>query len=107
MLSIEYVLLTILGCSLATWLSRIIPFVILKKFTLSKRIVEFLSFVPVAIMSALWFESLFIQHIGHFPTINFDNLLASIPTVLTAVISKNLLLIVLVGVLTLAIVNYY
>ena len=104
MLSTNYILLTILGCSIVTWLSRILPFVLLKKFDLPKPIIEYLS-VPIVIMSALWFDSLFIQKIGEFPQINYENLLASLPTVLSAIISKSLLVIVVVGIVSLAIIR--
>lgn len=105
MLSTNYVILTILGCTIVTWLSRIVPFILLKKFDLPKPIVEYLSFVPIVIMSALWFNSLFVQRIGEFPEINYENLLASLPTVLSAVISKSLLVIVVVGIFSLAIIR--
>lgn len=106
MLSINYILLTILGCAIVTWLSRIVPFVLLKKFDMPKPLVEYLSFVPIVIMSALWFNSLFIQRIGELPEINYENLLASLPTVVSAIISKSLLVIVVVGILSLAIIRY-
>lgn len=105
MLSTNYVILAILGCAIVTWLSRIVPFILLKKFDLPKPIVEYLSFVPIVIMSALWFNSLFVQRIGEFPEINYENLLASLPTVLSAVISKSLLVIVVVGIFSLAIIR--
>ncbi|WP_314548498.1 AzlD domain-containing protein [uncultured Gemella sp.] len=105
MLYTNYVILTILGCTIVTWLSRIVPFILLKKFDLPKPIVEYLSFVPIVIMSALWFNSLFVQRIGEFPEINYENLLASLPTVLSAVISKSLLVIVVVGIFSLAIIR--
>lgn len=100
--SFKFVLLTIVGCGVVTWLSRILPFVLLKRFSLSKAVIEYLSFVPVVIMSALWFSNLFTPHLGQLPTLNVNNLLASLPTVLAAIISKNLLVIVLVGLLSLA-----
>jgi branched chain amino acid ABC transporter len=106
MLSINYILLTILGCAIVTWLSRIVPFVLLKKFDMPKPLVEYLSFVPIVIMSALWFNSLFIQRIGELPEINYENLLASLPTVVSAIISKSLLVIVMIGILSLAIIRY-
>ena len=105
MLSTNYVILTILGCTIVTWLSRIVPFILLKKFDLPKPIVEYLSFVPIVIMSALWFNSLFVQRIGEFPEINYENLLASLPTVLSAIISKSLLVIVVIGIVSLAIIR--
>ena len=106
MLSINYILLTILGCAIVTWLSRIVPFVLLKKFDMPKPLVEYLSFVPIVIMSALWFNSLFIQRIGELPEINYENLLASLPPVVSAIISKSLLVIVMIGILSLAIIRY-
>ncbi|MBZ3776799.1 AzlD domain-containing protein [Lentilactobacillus otakiensis] len=104
--SFNFVLLTIVGTGLVTWISRITPFVLLKKFELSKGVVEFLSFVPIAIMSALWFENLFIQHIGQLPSIEWGNFLASVPTVIAAIISKNLLVIVIVGVISLGVIRF-
>ena len=95
MLSTNYIILTILGCAIVTWLSRVLPFVLLKKFDLPKPVIE----------SALWFDSLFIQKIGEFPRINYENLLASLPTVLSAIISKSLLVIVVVGIVSLAIIR--
>ena len=79
---------------------------LLKKFNLSKAVIEYLSFVPIVIMSALWFDSLFIQKIGEFPQINYQNLLSSLPTVVSAIISKSLLVIIVVGILSLAIIRH-
>ena len=105
MLSTNYIILTILGCSIVTWLSRVLPFILLMKFDLPKPVIEYLSFVPIVIMSALWFNSLFVQKIGEFPQINYENLLASFPTVLSAIISKSLLVIVVVGIISLAVIR--
>lgn len=101
----SYVLLVILGSGLVTWLSRVVPFVLLKEFKLPKVVVNFLGFVPICIMSALWMESLFIQHLGQLPSLNVPNILASVPTLISAMISKNLLVIVIVGVISLAVIN--
>ena len=105
MLSTNYIILPILGCTIVTWLSRVLPFILLKKFDLPKAVIEYLSFVPIVIMSALWFDSLFIQKIGEFPKINYENLLASLPTVISAIISKSLLVIVVMGILSLAVIR--
>lgn len=106
MLSFNYVILTIIGCAIVTWLSRVLPFILLKKFDLPKTVNEFLSFVPIVIMSALWFSHLFISNTGHLPDINYEYLIASAPTVLSAAITKNLLVIVLVGMLSLALLRF-
>lgn len=104
--SISFIVITIIGSGIVTWLSRILPFWILRKVKLSPKIIEFLSFVPIVIMSALWFENLFHQHLGHLPSIDMPNFLASVPTVLSAIISKSLLVIVIVGIISLAVVRF-
>lgn len=98
-------LITMIGAGFVTWLSRVLPFILLKKFQLPKLLVEYLSFVPVVIMSALWFSNLFKQNLGHLPTIDFPNLIASVPTVIAAIWTKNLLVVVLVGVISLALIQ--
>lgn len=105
MSTFNYTLLTILGCGLVTWLSRVLPFILLKKFSLSSTVLEYLNFVPIVIMSALWFSSLFTQHLGHLPSVNWPNLIASGPTLLSAILSKNLLVIVIVGVVSLGLIR--
>ncbi len=60
----------------------------LKKVNLPDKAIEFLNFVPIVIMSALWFENLFIQRLGQLPELNIPNLLASIPTLLAAIFFK-------------------
>lgn len=105
MSSFEYTLITIIGCGLITWLSRVLPFILLKKMTLSPGVREFLSFVPIVIMSALWFSNLFTQDLGHLPRLNLENCLASVPTLISAIISKNLLVIVAVGIVSLALIR--
>lgn len=103
--STSFIVITIILCGLVTWASRSMPFAVLKKVKMPKSWVEFLSFVPIVIMSLMWFEGLFTQHLGHFPSINYPNLFASAPTVLSAVLTKNLLVIVLVGAVSLAIIK--
>ena len=65
----------------------------------------YLSFVPIVIMSALWFSQLFTQYLGRLPSINWENLLASLPTLISAIISKNLLVTVIVGIISLALIR--
>jgi len=103
--SSNYIYLTIIGCGIATWLSRVLPFFILKKFSLPKVVVDFLSFVPIVIMSTMWFSNLFTARPGQLPKVNLEFLMASIPTFIAAVISKSLLVVVIVGIIALAILR--
>ncbi|WP_251854679.1 AzlD domain-containing protein [Enterococcus italicus] len=105
--STSYILLTIIGCGLVTWVSRILPFVLLKKVTLPKIVIDYLQFVPLVIMAALWFDSLLEPQIGQFPLIKWTYVGASLPTVISALISKNLFVIVLVGIASLALIRFF
>lgn len=96
----------IIVCGLATWLSRVLPFVLLKYWRLPAKIAEFLAFVPIVIMTTLWFSNLFTPHVGQLPTLNTNYLIASLPTVLAAMLSKNLLVLVMVGVVSLAFLRW-
>lgn len=102
-----YTLLVILGCGLVTWLSRVVPFVLVKQFSLPDVLVKFLSFVPVAIMTALCVQSLLTFKVGQWPMINWENFLAAIPTFLAAIISKSLLIIAIVGVISMAVIRIF
>lgn len=99
------VVLTIICCGIVAILSRVLPFVLLKYVHLSDRLVEFLDFVPIVIRTTLWFSNLFTPHLGNLPILNLEYLLASLPTFLAAIVTKNLLLIVLVGIISLAILR--
>ncbi|MFD0728554.1 AzlD domain-containing protein [Bombilactobacillus mellis] len=99
------VVLTIICCGIVAILSRVLPFVLLKYVHLSDRLVEFLDFVPIVIMTTLWFSNLFTPHLGNLPILNLEYLLASLPTFLAAIVTKNLLLIVLVGIISLTILR--
>lgn len=107
MLSSKIILTTIVGCGLVTWLSRVLPIVLLKKIKLSEGVSEFLSFVPIVIMTTLWFSNLFTAHQGQSPQLNMDYALATIPTIISAIVTKSLLVIVVVGMASLAIIRMF
>ncbi|WP_056956998.1 AzlD domain-containing protein [Lacticaseibacillus pantheris] len=101
--SFEYSLLVVIGCGVVTWLCRVIPFILLKKWRLPAPVLEFLSFVPVSIMAALVVSSLFTQHLGRLPTLNVPYAIATIPSVVVAVVTRSLLAVAVVGIAALAI----
>ena len=51
MLSTNYIILTILGCAIVTWLSRVLPFVLLKKFDLPKPVIDYQTIKPTLLQS--------------------------------------------------------
>lgn len=99
------ILLTIVGCTIVTWVSRVMPFVLLKHFTLPKKVMDYLMFVPIVIMTTLWFSNMFTPQAGHLPEPNWTYLIVTLPTFLSAVLTKSLLIIVVVGIVSLAILR--
>ncbi|WP_065674536.1 AzlD domain-containing protein [Lactiplantibacillus pentosus] len=102
----SYILITILLCGLVTWLSRIVPFAIIKNLTVPHWLINFLSFVPVAIMTAIFVESLLVYHAAHWPGFNLPNIYASIPAVLADVLTKSLLAVVITGIVAMAALRF-
>lgn len=102
-----YSLLIILGCGIVTWFPRIIPFILVRKLHLPNIVVRFLSYVPLCILTALFVQNLFIAKQGEFPEFNIEYCLASIPTVIVAIITKNLMCIVVAGMCCMALIRYF
>jgi len=101
----SYILITILLCGLVTWLSRVVPFAIIKNLTVPNWLIRYLSFVPVAIMTAIFVESLLIYHAGHWPGFDWANIYASIPAILAGILTKNLLAVVMTGIIAMALLR--
>lgn len=100
-----YTLLVVIGCGIVAFIPRVLPFIFVRKLALPDVVIRFLSFVPLAILTALFVQSLLITRANNFPLINLENLLASLPTIITAILTKNLMWIVVVGILSMAIIR--
>lgn len=96
----------ILGCAAVTWLPRVIPFILVKAVTLPTFIMRFLTYIPVCILSALVFESLYTKGV-YMTSIDWLNFGAFLPTLLVAIWTKSLSKTVIVGVITMAILRYF
>lgn len=102
-----YSLLIILGSGLVTWLPRIIPFILVRKLQLPDMVIRFLSYVPICILTALFVQNLFIVRSGSFPEFNLEYCLAAIPTIIVALLTKNLMLIVVTGMCAMSVIRYF
>lgn len=100
-------LLVILGMSLVTYLPRVLPFLLLRKSQLHPWFLAFLSYIPISILSALLIPDLILSH-GHL-AISMDNqkLLAALPTVVVAYLTRSLYLTVVVGLGTMAFLRVF
>lgn len=100
-------LLMIIGMLLVTYLPRVIPLLILTRMEIPEIIICWLRFIPVAILSALLTPGVLIVE-GKL-MLNYHNifLLAALPTFITAVYKKNIFLTVIVGLLSVLILDIY
>lgn len=107
MVTSHYVLLTILGCSLVTWIPRIMPFLLSKKIDFPEWFTRFLSYIPICILTALLFQSILEVQATGFPELKTLEAISCIPTLLVAVRTKDLMKTVIVGIVTIAILRIF
>lgn len=100
------IIVTILLCGLVTWVPRVVPFILSKKLTFSKKLSEFLSYLPMCILMALFVQGLLVQQTG-LPTFNSENILASLPTIAVGIISRDLMWTVIVGIISMAALRFF
>lgn len=106
MISNSSFLLLLIGCMLVTLIPRVLPFLIVRNFTLSKPIEKWLSYLPICIFTGLVMESLIIEGNGGL-TIDWTVLAASIPTIVVGLWTKSLLTTVVFGVVCMAIIRFF
>lgn len=104
-MGIEYLILVVFAMMLVTYLPRALPLILLSSRNLPKWLTAWLGYVPVAVISALLAPALLIQE--QKLAIYWQNpyLLAAIPTFLAAIKTRNLFISVVVGMLSLVLVN--
>lgn len=100
-----YSLLVILGCGLVTWLPRVIPFLLVRKAHIPQIITDFLSYIPLCILTALLVQSLTLYQKDTCPIMHTEYILAAIPTIISAIITRNLMWVVIVGMAAMALIR--
>ena len=80
----NYILMAIIFSGLATWLSRILPFVLVKYRGLPLVVERFLKYLPVSIIFALILSSVSNAQIGQFPSFKWLDLVVVFPTTYVA-----------------------
>ncbi|MGU8060690.1 AzlD domain-containing protein [Streptococcus suis] len=99
------ILLIILMAALVTWVPRVLPFVLTQNKSLPPKLVKFLSFLPITIIFALTLSSIMDEKVGSLPSFLLVESLAILPTFFVVLKTKNILLAVLVGVVTTALLR--
>ena len=101
-----YVWSVIIGGCIVTVLPRVLPITILSKIKLNKKVEEFLTYIPISILSALIAVELLTADNKFSIEGNFLELLAAIPTLLVAIKKNNLLLTVVIGIISIGILRF-
>lgn len=100
------ILLIIVGCTLVTFIPRVLPLVILSQMELPKWVIRWLKNVPVAVMAALLAQALLLSDDQFSISENYLQLLAAIPAFIIAILTKSLLGTVMVGVIFMMIFRF-
>ncbi|SRR5699024_6282942 len=98
-------LILLIGCGLVTWIPRILPFVFAKKLVFPEKVKLFLDYLPLCILAALFFQSLLISDDHLLPQLKLEEVIACIPTLLVGIRTKDLMKIVITGVVTMALIR--
>lgn len=99
------ILLIILGGAIVTFIPRVIPFIVIRNIGLPKIVVKWLSYIPICIFAALIVDSFIIQD-NSLLSIDWRVLVAIIPTLIVAILTKSLSVTVIVGIVSMATVRY-
>ena len=102
-----HMLTIIILCGIVTWLTRIIPFVMISKVHLYERVVKWLSFIPITLFTALIIDGVLVQQEGVMGyTINMPFLITMIPTIVVGIVSRSLTITILSGIIIMALLRW-
>jgi branched-subunit amino acid transport protein len=99
------VLCIILGAGLVTVVPRVVPLVLLSRISLPAATVRWLSYVPIAVLSALLAQEVLLANGQIYLSPHNLALLAVIPTLLVAVRTRSMIGTVLTGVIAMALLR--
>lgn len=101
-----HMLIIIVICGLVTWLTRIIPFILISKVQLSEQVVKWLSFIPITLFTALIIDGVIEQQSGSFGySLNIPFLVTIIPTVIVALVTRSLTITIVSGIFVMAMIR--
>ena len=102
-----HMLTIIVLCGVVTWITRIIPFILITKIKLSEGVIKWLSFIPITLFTALIIDGLIEQQDGVMGyNINVPFLITMLPTIVIAVISRSLTITILSGIVIMAVLRW-
>lgn len=104
-MSSEYFIF-LLGAVFLTYLPRVIPLFVLSRMDIPEIVVRWLRYIPAAILAALLAPEIFMKEGVIELSLRNINLLAAVPTFLVAVYKRNIFLTIIVGVLSVILLQH-
>ncbi len=104
----QHMLIIIILCGIVTILVRVIPFMMISRVNLPDVIIQWLSFIPITLFTALVLDGIIQQHedsLGY--TLNVPFIIALIPTVLLAIYTRSLTWTILGGIAFIAALRFF
>ena len=103
----KLILMTIMGMAVVTYLPRVLPLFVLSGKKLPEWMISCLGFVPPAVLAAMLLPAIVLKE-GKL-NLSMDNLFlwAALPTFAAAVLTKNLFIPVVVGMLVLILARLF
>ncbi|AGZ25689.1 MULTISPECIES: AzlD domain-containing protein [Staphylococcus] len=108
MMTDQHMLIIIILCGIVTILVRVIPFMMISRVNLPDVIIQWLSFIPITLFTALVLDGIIQQHEGSVGyTLNVPFIIALIPTVLLAIYTRSLTWTILGGIAFIAALRFF
>ncbi|YAR63802.1 AzlD domain-containing protein [Bacillus cytotoxicus] len=96
------VLFLLIGAGLVTFIPRVLPLIVFQKFQIPDWVLKWLQYIPIAILVALLAQVLLMNE-----TMQWDYMIAAIPTFLVAIYTRSLLGTVLTGVIVIILLRLF
>ena len=104
----QHMLIIIILCGIVTILVRVIPFMMISRVNLPDVIIQWLSFIPITLFTALVLDGIIQQHEGSVGyTLNVQFIIELIPTVLLAIYTRSLTWTILGGIAFIALLRFF
>ncbi|PNZ66948.1 AzlD domain-containing protein [Staphylococcus croceilyticus] len=103
-----HMFILIVLCGLVTIIIRILPFLMISRIQLSETVIEWLSFIPITLFTALILDGIIVQQEGvQGYTLNIPYIIVTIPTVIIALVTRSLTVTILVGIALIASIRFF
>ncbi|HWI54178.1 MAG TPA: AzlD domain-containing protein [Desulfobacteria bacterium] len=99
--------LLILGLWIVNYLPRMFPMLVLSRLNIPEPIIQWLGFIPAAVLSAITVQSILMPDNHLFISLQNDSILSAVPTFATAIKTRSLVWTLIAGMLSMALIQLW